>query len=238
MNRVFVLVVLILVAWKAEHSETSSTSTTQTPPTASSTTTETVAASLPPALDGPKLLPVDEAKLDPSLVIFLDRLRTAVRNHDVAATVAAADPKIRTSFGNDGGAESLRQMLQQPETWTDLDQILGLGGTFLEGSERLAFWAPYVYSKWPEEHDSFKSLAVITENVPLRQSPTGPAIATLAYDILERVGDPRDGWQEVKASDGRTGFVEKKFVRGPIGYRAGFNKEGGSWRMTALVAGD
>jgi hypothetical protein len=188
----------------------------------------------PPQVNGPKLMPVDEAKKDPTFLSFRERLLDAVRRHDAEAVVAAADPKIRTSFGEGGGAEALRQMLRQPQVWTDLEQILTLGGSFQEQS----FWAPYVYSAWPESQDAFTFVAVIAENVPLRQSPTGAAIATLAYDIVQRAGDPHDGWQEVKLADGRTGFVEAKFIRSPIAYRAGFNKEGDRWRMTAFVSGD
>ncbi len=212
----------------------SSTETTVTTETTATTSTTAPAA---PQVNGPKLTPVDDAKKDPSLAAFRDDLLAAVRRHDVDAVVAAADPKIRTSFGAGGGVEVLRQMLQRPETWADLEQILSLGGTFVAGS-REAFFAPYVYSAWPESHDAFTALAVIAENVPLKESPTGPAIATLAYDVVDRVGDPHDGWQKIKLSDGRTGFVETKFIRSPIGYRAGFNKTGKNWRMTALVAGD
>ena len=204
-----------------------------TAPTAT-TATATPAA---PQVTGPKLTPIDEAKKDPSLAAFRDGLLAAVRRHDVDAVVAAADPKIRTSFGAGGGAEVLRQMLQRPETWTDLEQILSLGGTFVAGS-REAFFAPYVYSAWPEAHDAFTALAVIAENVPLKESPTGATTATLSYNIVDRVGDPHEGWQKIKLSDDRTGFVETKFLRSPIGYRAGFNKSGKNWRMTALVAGD
>lgn len=239
MTRAFVLAVLILAACDSADKESSSTSMPATPATKGPIATATSApAPELPALEGPKLLPVDESSLDPSLVTYLDALRADVRNRNVEAVLARVDPKIRTSFGDDSGSAALRRMLQKPETWADLERILDMGGTFLDGSERLAFWAPYIYSKWPEEHDSFNSVAVTTEKVPLRQSPDGPAFAMLSYDVLERVGDPRNGWQEVKTSSGATGYVETKYIRSPISYRAGFNKEGGIWKMTALVAGD
>jgi hypothetical protein len=238
MIRVFALAVLILAACGRDRAEN------DVPPVSPSKALPATVTTAPPPtpppqqqarpVSGLKLLPVDEAKQDPSFVAYRAKLLDAVRRHDVDAVVAAADPKIRTSFGDSGGAEILRQMLTRPERWSDLEQILSLGGSFREQS----FWAPYVYSAWPESADSFSFVAVIAKDVPLRASPNGPPIATLAYDVVQRVGDPHDGWQEVKVDDGRTGFVESKFVRGPIGYRAGFNKEGGTWRMTALVSGD
>ena len=45
-------------------------------------------------------------------------------------------------------------------------------------------------------------------------------------------------WREVKAHDGRTGWVESRFVRSAVGYRAGFTKTPAGWKMDALVAGD
>lgn len=192
------------------------------------------------AVQGPKLPPVDETAKDPTLVAFRDQLLAAVRRRDADAVVALADPKIRTSFGDGGGADALRTALQKPGVWEDFEQLLSQGGSFQGES----FWAPYVYSAWPDAQDAFTSLAITGENVPLRESrdASSRAIATLSYDIVQRGGEPgRDegNWRQVKTADGHTGWVEAKYVRSPIGYRAGFlkNKEG-QWRMNALVAGD
>ena len=183
----------------------------------------------PPAVNGPKLQPVDEAGRDPSFLAYRTQLFDAVRRRDVEAIVKEIDPNIRTSFGDGGGAAELRKTLERPEIWGELEQILTHGGTFQEGS----FWAPYVYSAWPEKYDAFTWVAVVAKDVPLRESPNGRTIATLAYDLVERVDETH-----VKTADGRTGYVDPKFLRSPIGYRAGFNKTKDRWRMTALVAGD
>ena len=58
----------------------------------------------PPAVNGPKLQPVDEAGRDPSFGAYRAQLLDAVRRRDVEAIVKAVDPKIRTSFGDGGGA--------------------------------------------------------------------------------------------------------------------------------------
>jgi hypothetical protein len=208
--------------------------------TAVSTTTTAPAA---PKVTGPKLLPVDEAASDPSLVAFRNELLAAVRRRDAGAVVGMADPKIRTSFGAGGGAEDFRRALEQPGTWEDLEQLLTQGGKFVgEGADR-SFWAPYVYSAWPEEKDAFQFLAIIGDNVPLHESAeaASPVIATLAHDIVGREGQPRrngGAWQHVKTADGQTGWVEMRSVRSPIGYRAGFVKSGGKWKLNALVSGD
>ena len=215
------------------------------PPTASATTTttETNAPAQPPvgipAVTGPKLLPVDEAPADPSLVAYREELLAAVRRRDVDAVVALSDPNVRTSFGDDGGAEELRRKLQDGALMNDLEQILPLGGKFTGPENQRTFWAPYVYSAWPDRHDAFQSLAVIGENVPLRDEPDANArvLAMLSHDIVgheKREGD----WFRIKTADGRTGWVEKSSVVSPVGYRAGLSKVDGQWRMRALVAGD
>lgn len=191
-----------------------------------------------PKIGGPVLPFADEAPRDPALVAYRNELLGAVRRGDADAVIALADPNIRTSFGGGGGADDLRRLLGEPGMWSELEQILTNGGTFLAGSDGTAFWAPYVYSAWPERHDAFTAFAVIGDDVPLFDAPDGKAVATLSRNIVGRVSDPSGAWTQIRTSGGRTGFAETKFLRSPVGYRAGFNKVGDRWRMTALVAGD
>ena len=195
------------------------------------------AAARPPAVQGPKLQFIDEGPRDPSFVAYRDQLLAAVRARDAKAVAALADPDIRTSFGGDGGRADLERAL--PHIWTDLEQLLVLGGTFRDGM----FWAPYVYSAFPEAEDSFETLAVIADAVPMRATPdaNAVAIATLSRDLVTRASafsGEETQWLNIKTADGQTGFVESRFVRSPVGYRAGFVKSADGWRMNALVAGD
>jgi hypothetical protein len=204
------------------------------PPAAPAAVTSTA-----PAVNGPKLMPVDEAPQDAELVAYRNQLLDAVRRRDPKGVVALVDPAIRTSFGGDGGADDFRRTLAREGTMEDLELVLSRGGTFRGEGESRSFWAPYVYSAWPDEHDPFESLAVIDDDIPLRGSKeaSSPVVATLAYDIVTVViteGDLR----QVKTADGKVGWVDGKHVRSPVGYRAGFNKVQARWRMNAFVAGD
>ena len=185
-------------------------------------------AARPPAVAGPKLPFADEGPRDPSFAAYRERLLAAVRARDEKAVAALSDPNIRTSFGNGGGSPNLEE----------LELLLPLGGTFREGM----FWAPYVYSTFPDEHDAFETLAVIADDVPLRATPdaSAVAIATLSRDLVTRASEPgvETPWLKVTTADGKTGFVEAKFLRSPVDYRAGFVKGADGWRMNALVAGD
>jgi hypothetical protein len=227
-------------------SETSVTETSATETTVTETTATQATATAPsaPAVQGPKLTPVDEATSDPSLVAFRNELLAAVRKRDAEAVVALADPKIRTSFGGGDGAADFKRSLAQKGVWEDFESLITQGGKFVGEGPGRSFWAPYVYSAWPDAHDAFASLAVTGENVPLYESAdkSSPVIATLSYDIVQRAGDVgRDAgeWQNVKTADGHTGWVEARSVRSPVGYRAGFLKnKDGKWQINALVAGD
>jgi len=222
----------------------------QSPPAATTADTTTAAApaakSKSDAVKGPKLMPVDEATTDPSLKQYRDDLLTAVRKHDTKALLAALDPKIRTSFGAGGGIEGFKKQWK-PESptspvWNELEAILTLGGTFNKSSPEPQFWAPYVYSAWPEAEDSFESLAVIATDVPLHKTAdiSSPSMATMSLDIIKR-GKQKSAeakWINVTTADGRNGWVESKFVRSPIGYRASLTKRSGQWKMDALISGD
>jgi hypothetical protein len=228
--------------------ETTSPSSTETSATTTVSTTTRRTTTLAPApapagaepVAGPKLAPVDQGSSDASFAAFREKLRAAVKARDAKAVAALVDPKIRTSFGDGGGVADFEKTLARPGSFEMLDQLLSLGGTFLGEGDSRSFWAPYVYSTWPEERDAFTHVAVIGENVPLRKTPDANAevIATLSHDIVERPKYTEEAWQQVKTADGRGGYVETKQIWSPVGYRAGFNKKNGEWKMTALVAGD
>jgi hypothetical protein len=194
-----------------------------------------------PPVQGPKLAFVDEGTQDPSLVAYRDRLLAAVRARDAKTVLELSDPGIRTSFGGTGGRADLGRKLEEtPELWRQLETILTLGGTFRgEGAQR-SFWAPYVYSAFPDSHDAFATVAVIADEVPLRERPAAdaPVVALLSHDLLAADFGNNPQWIEVKTADGKNGWVERRSVRSPVDYRAGFMKTDGTWKMMALVAGD
>jgi hypothetical protein len=201
-----------------------------------------------PARNVPGFAPRDEASSDPSFAAYREQLRAAVRAKDWTAMEKLIDPKIRTSFGGSGGTADFRDRLDNKGMWQELDSILAMGGTFREldrGQQQ--FCAPYVFSAWPEERDSFEHLAVIRDGAPLhgKNDPNSAVLATLRHEFV-RIGgeDPlRNGvadpeWRHVETADGLSGWVKDADVRSPIDYRACFTKRSGEWKMDLLVAGD
>jgi hypothetical protein len=187
----------------------------------------------PPAVSGPKLMPVDEGTSDPMLVSFRNTVIDAIEDEDPKTLAQLIDPKVRTSFGDDKGGGKLNL--------TALQHALALGGTFQKDSDVPRFWAPYVYSTWPESHDAFGEVAVTAADVPLHQTidPASPSIATLHYDILTLLDqDPAAPMRHVRTADKREGWVGSQFVRSPVDYRAALVKRNGTWKIEAFVAGD
>jgi hypothetical protein len=187
-----------------------------------------------------KLPPADEAARDPEFFAFRAHLQAAVARHDAAAVLAAADPKIRTSFGTGGGIEELRKKLSAANSplWDELGTVLAFGGAFQEGG---SYAAPYVFARWPERFDAFEHVAVLGTNVRVRaeKGTSGRILAALTFDVVRLASPGIDSdWVHVKLRDGRTGYISSRYVRSPVDYRALFNKTGVGWRMTAFVAGD
>jgi hypothetical protein len=187
-----------------------------------------------------RLLPVDEARAKPDFYTYRARLLAAIERRDVDATVIELHPAIRLGFDGSGGIDGFRKrVVERPESWEELRVVLALGGSF---SSPTAFAAPYVYSRWPEQFNSFECAAIIGRNVRLRSAPRldAPITTTMSHSIvrlLDRGGDGRL-WSHVVLGDGRTGYVWHAYVRSPVDYRALFNLENGRWRMTAFVSGD
>jgi len=230
----FLFLTLFAVACGTESSTPPTTAST--PPAAEPATPTTPATPAPPVCTAAanRLCPVDEGANDASFVEFRNRLREAVRSKDEKALLELIDPKVRTSFGDGGGIEEFRA--PDSKLLPELAKVLDLGGTFREGM----FWAPYVYSAWPESIDAFEHLAAIRDSVPIRSNPSAsaPVVATASWSILQLAQGREDGWLRVKTAEGVEGWVAAADVHSPVGYRAGFSKRSGKWLMEAFVAGD
>jgi hypothetical protein len=195
-----------------------------------------------------RLCPIDEAAADSSLVEFRRELVAVVDRRDAEGLLRRIDPGIRTSFGEDGGVKAFQEIWQPQSTssslWDELHQVLTNGGTFREIDGERWFWAPYIFSAWPDSIDAFQFAAAMRANVPLRSSPSdsGAVTATLDWAIVELIPDsppdPDSKWIHVRTMEGNEGWVSESDVRSPIDYRAGFQEMNGEWRMSVLVAGD
>jgi hypothetical protein len=190
-----------------------------------------------------QLLPVDEAAKRPEFFSFRAQLQQAIARRDATALLAAVDPNIKNSFGDNDGIDEFKSMWEigqaDSEIWEELGTVLSMGGSFFDDH---TFVAPYVFSKWPESLDSFEHVAVVGANVRVRSEPRTDAapLDAVSFVILPVASDARvtdDGWRAVKL-ESKVGFVSSRFVRSPIDYRAIFSEQSGVWRIVTFVAGD
>jgi hypothetical protein len=192
-----------------------------------------------------KLLPVDEAAKDPSFFIFRAKLQEAVAKHDMDFLLSVVAADIQIGFGGDDGIEAFKKAwtpeAKDSAMWPELARVLALGGKFIEGGQ---FQAPYVTAAWPEEFDAVEHVAIVGENVRVREKPdaSSAVIASLSYDVVKMVessGQVEKGpWSKIKLADGREGYVSDAFLGSGASLRAYFAKKNGAWKMTALVTGD
>lgn len=202
------------------------------------------------------LEPVDEAAADPSFVLFRARLLEALATRDTAFVLAHLHPDAKISFGGDDGVEGFRRIWlenrPEPTLWTELAAFLPFGSTYESDSTMLTSGAearaivPYWFGAWPDGFDMFEHVLVVGENVNVRAAPNADApVLTQRSHAIVRAGtggskahDGVEGWTPVTLASGEVGFVASRYARHPIGYRMGFEKVDGRWRITFFVAGD
>ncbi len=196
--------------------------------------------------------PVDEAKKDASFFAFRTKLIEAAKKGDAKFVLSILDRDIKNSFGGDGGIEEFKERWKingsDSEFWNEFLPVITGGGKFIKEGNTKLFFAPYVFTSFPEDLDAFNNGVIFGNKVKLRSKPdmnSSVVAASLSYNIVEILESIKPGvnaqkatWYEIKTLGGKRGFVKAEFFRSPVDYRAGFEKKGGKWKMTAFIAGD
>ncbi len=196
------------------------------------------------------VLPVDEGKRDASFLSFRQKLSEAVKKRNRKFLLGILDRNIKNSFGGDGGIKEFKEKWKidspKSEFWNEMLSVITNGGVFFSED---TFIAPYSFKRFPKDLDAFEYQAIFGRNVNLRSKPESSSklISQLSYNIVKvdyekSVKDKTDEekylWLKVETLGGKKGFVNAKYARSPIDYRAIFDKNNGRWKMTAFVAGD
>lgn len=193
-----------------------------------------------------RLEPIDETAKNPSFATFKEKLKTAVQKKDSAFIRNVLSKSVRYTFGpTEEGVSPVDGFLKEfkvedkkaSQFWKDLKEVLDLGCTAY-GEE---FICPYVFSKWPDEYDSYDFVAVTSEKVPIRKKaePSADVIRFAKFEILKLAHGKRvGGWKAIDLGKGSVGFVSEASVRGATDYRAGFEKTGNGWKLKYFIAGD
>jgi hypothetical protein len=199
-----------------------------------------------------KIAPVDAGAHNPSFRAFRQDLVAALRRGDQNRVLAIVDPRIEDSvFEPEWGVRGFRELwsLDDPDGkgWERLRvtllEILARGGTFQRGE----FTAPYVYSRWPDDvewaDDRFQYACAVgpAEVVRAEPSEAATAVGRLHHDIVrvpQKGYSPNVHWTNVVTPAGRSGWVHRRCLCFPMGYRASFRRVNGHWRLTTLIGGD
>ena len=190
----------------------------------------------------PRLLPIDQAKLNPSFAKFRRELLAAAKAGDIETVLSAVTSNIQVgSTEENRGVAALRRDWQidaSPHRFlAELVTILSLGGAFTDGR----FCAPYVSARFPL--DPLEYGAIVTNDVALYAQPdTKSAVLTrLSYNIVTPDhGDihPRRGWIKIRTFTNQVGYVPADSFRSPLDTEACFMKTGGKWMMISFMSGD
>lgn len=204
--------------------------------------------------NGKKVIPRDEAEVNPDFFKFRQQLGQALQKKDLDFVLSHLDDNVKLSFGGLAGKKDFLKMWnleknpEKSEMWRTLLDVINLGGRF-EDKERNSFTAPYTFLA-EEVEDSYQSLIVIGENVTVRKTPStkGAILGFLSYDVVKRVYEsnpPQETinqethpWIKIETKEGIVGYVYGKYMRSPIDYRVNFVKKDGTWKITFFIAGD
>lgn len=195
--------------------------------------------------------PIDEAKTDASFFAFRTKLIEAAKKRDAKYVSSVLDRDVKNSFGGNDGIEEFKKHWKINDStskfWVEFLSVITNGGKFIKEGKSKLFFAPYTFTSFPGDLDAFSHNIITGDKVKLRlkADANSPVVASLSYNVVEilesvkaKENTEKVCWYEIKTLGGKRGYVKAEFARSPIDYRAGFEKKGGRWKMTAFIAGD
>ncbi len=194
------------------------------------------------AVDGPvRLYPIDDRHRSDDFRRYTVKLERAVTKRDVKALRKLVDDKVVAGpKDKDEGwavfAERWHPDSPDSPLWTVLTGMLDIG---FEQMHPKIFVSPYYAWKFPRELDPRQHLVVTRDVVPVYQTASrdAPVVATVAFEVVQRVGAPSAGafdWVRILTMSGKEGYVAAQMVRSPITPRAQFALKDGSWKLVVL----
>jgi len=205
------------------------------------------------------LLPVDESSKDKEFQKFINEFKKAVKEKNIKFIKENTSKNVSWSFGDeDGGINGFlkgygldNNSHKKSYFWDDMEKVLSLGGVYYK-DEQPSFSFPYMFSKFPDDYDSYTFAAVTGKKVNVRKSAdrNSPVIETLSYEIVKIINAPdydtkeeiietkRGVWVNIQTSSGNNGYIFSYYIHSPIGYRTIFEKQDGKWILTVFIAGD
>jgi hypothetical protein len=186
----------------------------------------------PPA-DGCGRLPRAEA--------FRLALAKAVLAKDAGAIASLALPTVRLGFGGDDGRARFRQRLAASDgkLLADLREVLRLG---CAANAQGGITMPWYFAQDMGQVDSYSAMLVTGVDVPLFAAADAKSAVKqrLSWELVTLDGGlrPDASFQQVATADGQKGYIASEQLRSLLALRVLATREGGQWRISAVVAGD
>lgn len=190
-----------------------------------------------------KVMPVDEALKDSSLLAFRTELLAIIQRRDTRALLNVVAQDVMIHFGDERGSAELRRQWQ-PESadsplWEFIDKLLRNGGRFRKPD---LFVAPYKAGALAHSPDQEYLAIAVDSNVPVRadSSATATVVGTLTYDVVRLTNDPwhpESKWLPIDIGGGRKGFAPAAAMGGSLGPNIGIERRGGRWVIAFILEG-
>lgn len=206
------------------------------------------AAALTPVRSARPILPVNQATRDPALVKVIAEMLAAAKAKDWKRLSPHISERIQLDFGGGAGrAEMGRRLAKSAAHWEELVWVLEHGGSFEKDG---AFMAPYTFSADIGKLDPFEAGVLVTkakvhaeprEDAAVLAELDRTAVRVVDWKHSDSTPSPfyrRTDWVQVELADKRKGWLQAKYVRSAVDFRAAIQKQRGVWKMNAFLAGD
>jgi hypothetical protein len=201
----------------------------------------------------------DETTSNPGFAQFRTRLEKAVRDRDsqYLKTVLPKDA-ISIGFGRPSPINQLDLGNRNARFWKILDYTLAhsCGKSALANDK--SWTCPTVNRDFQRQYPAkpgskgiehlLNQIIILGTNVNVRSEPNlnGAILTQVSNEILlpnpngkSTFGpDPQMGWHAVTIPDGRTGFVNNRYVYFPLGYQLNMQPSPQGWKIVQIQAGD
>ena len=206
------------------------------------------AAALTPARPAKPIPMVDQAPRDPALVKVIAAMLAAAKARDWKKLSPHVVERIQLDFGGGAGrAEFGKRLAKSTAHWDELVWVLEHGGKFEKDG---TFMAPYTFSADTGDLDPFEAGVLVAKakvhaepraDAPVLAELDRTAVRVVDWKGTENTPRPfykRQDWVQVELAGKRKGWLQAKFVRSTVDFRAAIAKVRGVWKMTVFIAGD
>jgi hypothetical protein len=188
-----------------------------------------------------QLPPRDEAKKDPTLVAFRNRLLQAIAQKDTHYIESILSPRVEYALGGGVGKADFESQWnfksKTSNAWNVLQQCVQRGGYFENDEKGRQFVAPYAaFDNIIYSDEGLETALITTADEPIYAQPDSKSkvVARLHYEFVVLPDDSKNtpaSWTAIKFGKQR-GFVRSAALIKQTDPYVTFKKIRGKWTLT------